>query len=291
MMRRVLLVIILLPGFSGAGAPVNGADPAAEAARKKRERLLEIYRGEAAGYTIYRDSARKERVELQREPVYIWTNAVRSKGQDGAVFVWTCRGRVEVVGTFFSYPATGPRNLNHELHSLSLSVLDVNREGAHTWTPLAPGVDLTAIAGAPVPAASSAQRLVQMRALTRDFTATTQDDKEDRWELRLLPQPLYRYESTDPDVLDGAVFAFVSSAGTDPEVLVVLEARRPAGGAAPSWQYALARFTDLHYWVRLKGKEVASGLLIPYDAPEQDPKHRYRTFRDRGIPAVEDVTP
>ena len=43
-----------------------------------------------------------------------------------------------------------------------------------------------------------------------------------------LPQPLYRYESTDPDVLDGAVFGFVTSAGTDLEALVVIEARKPS---------------------------------------------------------------
>ena len=39
------------------------------AAKAKRARLLEIYAGEAAGYTIYRDATRKEKAELRREPV------------------------------------------------------------------------------------------------------------------------------------------------------------------------------------------------------------------------------
>ena len=106
--------------------------------------------------------------------------------------------------------------------------------------------------------------------------------RERRWELRLLPQPLYRYESTDPDVLDGAVFAFVTSAGTDPEALLVLEARKPAAGCDPVWHYAIARFTDLNLWVRHKGKVV---FYRPADSrmtsPQQDPKHRYRVFHDR----------
>lgn len=80
-----------------------------------------------------------------------------------------------------------------------------------------PGIELVTIAGGPVPARSTAQRLVQMQALTRDFSASTKDDKDRSWELRLLPRPFYRYESTDPDVLDGALFSFVTSAGTDPE--------------------------------------------------------------------------
>ena len=66
------------------------------------------------------------------------------------------------------------------------------------------------------PARSASQRLAQMRALTHDFSASTRDAKGRRWELRLLPQPLYRFKSTDPDVLDGALFAFVTSAGRTP---------------------------------------------------------------------------
>jgi len=105
--------------------------------------------------------------------------------------------------------------VNHEFHSLSLSTLDVTRRGTHDalWKPKRPGIELTPIEGAPPPARSAAQRLVQMRTLAREFSAATRDTQDKRWELRLLSQPLYRYESTDPDVLDGALFAFVTSAG------------------------------------------------------------------------------
>jgi hypothetical protein len=291
-MRRTWL-LLLLPALIGQSPAPKDDSASQQAARIKRERLLEIYSRDAAEYTIYRDASRKDKVELRREPVYVWTNPVREGGQDGVVFVWTCRGRAEALGTFFSFPATGPRNLYHEFHSLSLSVLDVQRSGSHTWvwTPLAPGIELAPIAGAPRPARSASSRLSQVRALTRDFSASTRDDKERRWELRLLPQPLYRYESTDPDVLDGAVFAFVTSAGTDPEALLVLEARKPSDSDGPVWQYALSRFTDLDLWVRHKGKEIFSAPLIPPNLPQQDPKHRYRVFHDRDIAPVEEKAP
>jgi hypothetical protein len=264
-----------------------------QSARTKRDRLMEIYLSDAAEYTIYRDASRKERVELRREPVYVWTNPVRTGGQDGAVYVWTCRGRPEVFGSVFSFPATGPRMLYHEFHSLSLSVLDVQRAGRHaqTWTPLAPGIQIVPIAGAPAPAPSARERLAQMRTLTRDFSASSRDRKDSRWELRLLPQPLFRYESTDPDVLDGALFTFVTSAGTDPEALLLIEARKPSPNDSPIWHYAIARFTDLQLSVRHKGNEVFTVPLIPDNSPDPDLKDRFRGFHDRDIPPVEDKAP
>ena len=130
-----------------------------------------------------------------------------------------------------------------------------------------------------------------MRALTNEFTARSEDKKGQRWELRLLPQPLYRYQSTDPEVLDGAVFSFVTSAGTDPEILLIIEARRKPEAAGHSWQYALARFSDVNLWVRHKGVEVFTAVAIRNNLPHQDPQDRYRCFKNRKIPAVEDPGP
>jgi hypothetical protein len=300
----VLLLAVLLAWFAG-GLPTSaqvspsqsgqssvGRDDASvqEAARAKRERLLKIYTGEAAEYTIYRDASRKERVELQREPVYVWTNPVRTGGQDGAVYVWTCRGRAEVLGCFFSFPATGRRALYHEFHTLALSVLEVDRAGTHTkrWTPRAPGIEVVTIAEAPAPGRSAPQRLSQMRTLAHDFSASTTDHEGRRWELRLLPQPLYRYASTDPDVLDGALFAFVTSAGTDPEALLVIEARKPAHADNPAWHYGVARFTDLELRMRHKGGEIFSAPLY---TSQGDLKERHGGSPDRKIPPVEETTP
>ena len=275
-----------------AQPPASGDDPASRSAGHARsQRLLEVYTAEAAGYTIYRDASRKEKLELRREPVYVWNNRVRDRSY-GAVYVWTGRGRAEAVGTFFSLPANGlspldpERDLCHEFHSLSLSVLDVSRSPqANRWTPRAPGIRLAPIAGAPPPARSAPQRLVQMRALARDFSARTKDTEDRHWDLRLLPQPLYRYESTDPGVPDGAVFAFVTSAGTDPELFLVLEARKPAGDGVADWQYAVARFTDLNLRVSHKETVVFTASLIPLGGIDQDGRYRYHVFQDRVIPA------
>jgi hypothetical protein len=74
---------------------------AEEAVRKKRDWLLQIDTTNAAEYTIHRDTSRREKVELRRDPVDAWTNPIRKGAQDGAVFVWTCPGRAEVIGSIF----------------------------------------------------------------------------------------------------------------------------------------------------------------------------------------------
>ena len=151
-----------------------------EAARAQRERLFKLHLGDALEYTIYRDASRNEKLKFRKEPVYVWTNPVRASQQDGMVFIWTSRGRPEAIGTIFSSPGGGERGVNHEFHSLSLATLEVTRLGAHEnqWKPKVPGVELAPIEGAPPPAQSAAQRLAQMRALAREFSAATRDAQE-----------------------------------------------------------------------------------------------------------------
>jgi hypothetical protein len=252
-----------------------------------REKLHHVYLNEASGYKIYRDSGRTEKLILNPEPVYVWTNPIRGGEQDGEVFVWSCRGRAEVVATFFSFPKTGPRSLHHEMHALGTTTLDVSRAGAHGWHPTAPGMDFRPIPDAPSPGKTPVQRMIQMRNLSRDFFATTVSDTSRSWDLRLLPRPLFRNESTDPDVVDGAVFGFVTSAGTDPEAILYIEARKARGTATPSWHFGLGRFTDMQLIIKLKDKEVLNLPLIPFDVPDTDTTQRYRTFKDRQIAPVE----
>jgi hypothetical protein len=275
MIAQAVVLLLLIGQAQGKSA----------AAQTERERLYKLHLGDALEYTMYRDATRNEKLAFRREPVYVWTNPVRTSHQDGLVFVWTSRGRPEAIGTIFSSAADGRRGVNHEFHSLSLSTLDITRRGRHEnlWKPKVPGITLAPIKGAPRPAASPAQRLGQMRAMAREFTASTRDAAGSRYELRLLSQPLYRYESTDPEVLDGALFAFVTSAGTDPEALLVIEARKPPRGGMPTWHRALARFTDLNLSVLYKGTEIFSAPSTLGDTLKMYPKEQYRLFTDRII--------
>ncbi len=76
----------------------------------------------------------------------------------------------------------------------------------------------------------------------------------------------------------------MTSAGTDPEVLLVIEARRPPGGGMPVWHHAFARFTDLDLSVRYKGTEVFATDSTRGDTLGRYPNQQYRLFTDRIIP-------
>lgn len=257
-----------------------------EDAASRGARLLALHTGDAESYAIYRDAARTRRLGLRREPIYRWSNPTRNGGQEGDIFVWLDRGRPEVVASIFSHPRSGraERRLCHELHSLSEAVLVVDRDSPNRWEPKAAGVNLEPVPGAPTPAASATQRTIQIRALAREFSGRSLGDQGQAWELRLLPQPLYRYESTNPEVLDGALFALVSSAGTDPEILLMVEARKTPEGAR--WFYGAARFSDMSLWLKHKDREVWSAIRGPENTFDHDAQHRFRFYQDHIVPEI-----
>src|SRR5262249_39284742 len=194
------------------------------------KQMLPIYVKEAAEDSMAPESAAKQPLEFKKEPVFEWSNPVRSGLQQGVVFLWLRDGRPAALGCFFSQPARLPgRRVFHEFHALDAEKLLVNRTDAlNEWKPKA-GLERKELPDAGVPAATAAARLVQMRRLAQEFTGHETDNEGKQWDLRLLPAPLYRYPEAKSGVIDGALFTLVSNAGTDPEVLLLLEAREVDG--------------------------------------------------------------
>ena len=82
-----------------------------------------------------------------------------------------------------------------------------------------------------------------MKELARRFKAfeffqPRGSDSLERYELRLLPQPIHRYADASAGLLDGALF--VIAYGTNPEVVLVIEANGKEK-TQPVWTFALAR--------------------------------------------------
>jgi hypothetical protein len=220
---------------------------------KRNARLHEVYLREASEYQFFLDDQKREDLKLRREPIMRWTS---DGDYNGEVFVWTHEGAAAVVGCIFSGPrGKDARQVMHEFHSLSSTPLGSGGRAGSGWHPREPGIRLEPIPDAPEPAGNPARRLTQMRDLARRFTAQVQRENS-KWEMRLLTQPLYRYEisADDSPVVDGGVFTFVWTAGTDPEVLVVIEARRTDKGVR--WFYSAARFTNCEAWLQYQGKDV-----------------------------------
>jgi hypothetical protein len=199
-----------------------------------------------------------EALKIVDKPVLRWGNQARDN-DDGAVFIWTRRGRPQAVAAIF---VIGERTM-HELCSLAEAPLKTTwNEASSAWRPAKAGVVFRKVPGAPVPAETGRARLTQMRMIAGDFTAATSAPSDygggrSHGELRLLPHPLFRNQGESPKALDGALFTFAF--GTDPEVLLVLEARKTPDG--PVWHYAAAPFTDFESQLKYKGELVWSEPL------------------------------
>lgn len=204
------------------------------------------FRDLAVSYRITADAAPGQPLALHETPVLRWNQPVRG-GDDGAVYLWLRDGRPAVIGTMFCWPhPDGYRVVTNEFHSFLSEPLTAARNDEVVWQPQE-GVTWTKFGSAAAPASSAARRLIQMRQLAGRFRGENIDNETGQsWPLRLLPQPLFRYDlseriqTAENPVLDGALFALAS--GTDPEILVLLEARMTRDGER--WHWALARFSD-----------------------------------------------
>jgi hypothetical protein len=245
------------------------------------KKMLPIYLKEAEGYSITLESAPKRPFELKKEPVFEWVNRARGDTQ-GVVFVWLRDGRPAALGCIFSFPhdRLPGRTVAHELHALDAEKIVVQRNSPNDWKPEA-GLVRKELTDAPEPAATAETRLVQMRKLATEFTGYSVDPAKKKWELRLLRTPLYRYPTAKTGVIDGALFALVSDAGTDPEVLLVIEANRTEGKAR--WEFACGRFSDWELRVQRKDKEVYASVRSETNASDHDPLHLYRVYSEKVV--------
>ena len=210
-------------------------------------------------------------VPLTPQPVLRWRNVTRGQEGEAIMVIWPHNGRPVAMASI--YPWQG--KMFHEFDSLSREHNLIARDKDRViWSPKTAGVEFKDMPDAPRPAKAHAERLRQMKSIAGRFKAVMtgwQGDDTDQEELRLLPRPLYRYDlknakDPDPNLLDGALFAYVQ--GTDPEVVLILEA---IGTAEKStWQYAFARATS-------GGLEVKLGRDVVWTAGKH-PAHRVATL-------------
>jgi hypothetical protein len=197
-----------------------------------------------------------------------WANNTRGS-EDGTTVIYAAGGRPLAAACI--YPWAG--RLEHDFESLSRDKIIARKDGQVVWQPQEAGVSFAAIPEAPAPEEGRTQRLRQMKMLAEQFQATLLGwklDNTDREELRLLSKPLYRYDPKDGPVIDGAVFAFAM--GTDPEVLLLIEAVRSED--KPTWQYAFARRTSGQLEGRWRDRPVWQAARFPQ---QNDPKKPHFT--------------
>jgi hypothetical protein len=241
-----------------------GADVKAEADLASQDAMAEValWRVGPVG-----EGAVFERTE---KSVLRWTNPQVGRVY-GDVHLYLKEGRPEAVVCVyrFFFP---DQSLTAECTSLSEKPLVANRQKQVVWSPSEGGLKFQAVAGAPAPARDKGERLRQMRAMARDFSAELTDRRNvvtgSPQTLRLLTQPIHRYQPKDPHIQDGGLFAMV--VGTDPEAFLMLESRVNDEGKS-RWEFAFARMNGGAMKVRLGENvvwEVPGLTVAEYHLPQ-----------------------
>jgi hypothetical protein len=264
--------------------PPSGVSQSARQEAKKddesAERLAEMKQIAHGFKFAVVDGVNRTPAELGPAPSHRWTDPTRPLS-GGALWVCKSGGRPVAVLGIELYAAW-----SLEFVSLSTGLVEA-QDGSLRWRPQKAGTTYSEIAGAPAPAGDEAQRMRQIKDVLRRISAREFYDNK-HYALRLLSHPIDRYADKASGVVDGAVFIYAN--GTNPEILLLIEARRNDKGT-PAWAYAAAPLSRAEVSLKLDGKDVWMSPTKERPTPE-DPYFdilRGREFRRRRVPAQQEV--
>jgi len=283
-LQLLLSTAILLSGMMGAPPSVRAAEerkeaeaaekparqgdepaePAAgeedEAQKAERAARLEMMRKLVRGLeTILRKDGELVKLEPMPEPLFRYADNARNY-VDGSIWAWGSEGRPLALVTVAGRGKPGAGQWDYEFNLLSLVQLTMSFEDGLTWRPTATEVQLQDLPKTPAPAETEARRLLQMKDIVRRFTCFEYwqevlgpGTKQERYEMRVLPRPIARYRQEKEGLIDGALF--IGAYGTNPEVIVVLEAWRK-GDDPPVWRCGFTRISYAEVHMIFDGTEI-----------------------------------
>lgn len=242
-MRRhhcfALVAILISPTMHTASLPAQSPatkENAVETIEAKRQARMRAF---AASHDVL-SSGVKQKARLYQRPIARWSNAARRGAVGGAVHLWILEGRPVATIGLWTYKDLKD---SYEYQSLAERPLTATRDDKVVWKATKAGIMFRSIPREKAPAKTKTLRLTQMRKIARErFSSVLGPGTGLDENLRLLPQPIYRYEALPPDVVDGAVFSFAT--GTDPESLLLLEVRKIDDKPERQWHYAFGSQTS-----------------------------------------------
>ncbi len=194
---------------------------------------------------------REAPIDMLPNPLLTYGDAARNN-EAGTLWAWGKSGRpVAFVELYRNVGKDQP--WVHALTMTSPELIQLKAPTGQRWTPKKSHFALRDVPGAPDVGGQPAVRLRQMKEISRRFEAHEfWDPNNSRFEMRLLVQPVHRYQDDAAKLIDGTVF--VLAHGTNPEVLVQIEAH--ATQQPPRWSYSLARLGSAELHVSIDSKEV-----------------------------------
>jgi hypothetical protein len=252
-LSALLGVAILTVGIGRTSAE-EGAPATDPTVREPSAAQMKAMHRRAASLAVRRGKENAQPVGLVDAALLRYSSPGGDTGTtDGSIWAWGKGGRpAALAAVFFHRLEGGDEKWSCELLSLSDEPVSVHAAG-WKWTPARSELRWQTVPDAPAVAESDAQRTRQMKDLARRFSASATYHKDRTDQLRLMIRAIHRYADPDNGLIDGAVYAFAS--GTNPEALLLLEARA-SGGERPAWHFSFARMGAGAVEARLDDKVV-----------------------------------
>lgn len=219
-----------------------------------RAEALRLMQAAARDFEMRPTAAPDVALTVSESPALRFSNPVRELLSDGTTFFYFDGPRpVAAVSLSIRGQASELRRVWAEVSLTAPTPLVCHRDGAKFWSPQEALPQWKPVSDAPEPRDTAAGRLVQMREMARRFEVEVL--RKDVWTAsRLLTQPVVRFSDPRTHTVDGSVFVFAEA--TDPEVLLLFEARSESMSADPKWHYLFAKMSSPRTRARLDGREI-----------------------------------
>ncbi|HEY2250757.1 MAG TPA: hypothetical protein VGH74_06835 [Planctomycetaceae bacterium] len=233
-------------------------DAAKQAAQARKELYTNWMRTYAEGTRIklQTENAAEERLaRLVPNPVFRYADEERFI-PDATLWVWTHNSRPVAFQKVEGNNHGGGQAWTICFASLSEGLIYVDWPMGRKYAARKPGVTFSPIPKAEVPADYPRARTSQLKGLKDRFTGRLNVDGEGKGgaETRTMPKPIFEYSDSESKLPLGAIFGMTST-GTNPDLLLLIEARHDGDGKL-RWEYAHARMTSNSVRVRLDDADV-----------------------------------
>ncbi len=201
---------------------------------------------------------------LHPTPVFRYTDEPRWI-HDATLWVWTIDGRPVAMQKLEANSFRSNQNASgkspkwtHCFSSLSPDLIK-SRWPEQSFEAKAAGVEYAPISKAPVPDSTSVKRKLQIRQLSRRFSAVSGRREDDMSPMRMMPRPIFEFSDSNNMPL-GAIFGLEAN-GTNPDMLLIISAIPDEDGKL-SWQFGISRMTDTGAKIKLDEFEVLSAETV-----------------------------
>lgn len=224
----------------------------ADVRRERFTNWMRTYAEETKVRLAAKDDGEEQLAELVPTPVFRYSDE-QQRIPDGTLWVWTHHARP------VAFQKVEGNNYGQKwticFASLSEGLLNVGWPNNRNYATRKPGVTFSPFPGAEPPAANPRARTAQLKALKDRFAARLIVNNDGNGaEARTMSKPLFEYSDPETKLPVGAIFG-MSSTGTNPDLLLLIEARGDSDGKL-HWEYAYARMTANGVRLRLDDAEI-----------------------------------